>query len=365
MFPDMRRHACFLAALLAAANVLSGCRYLATGNPAPLRPLGSGGVQHVIPCPDGCRDSVDIVSLGVGGILVVPWRDTTQLIMTPPSITNPTIWWTIFGNPLLGSHANRVRIAHQLQQMPGVSTERLQQVRAVLVGHGHYDHLMDLPPMLPYMPQAVVYGSRTVTNLLAPVTERRRAVDSSAGRNDAQPGQSFPVGGGVRVRAIAWDHAPNIGRYVVARGDLNEPRRSLPRGLFGWKLGRTYAYAIDLLDGTGAVACRLFYHDSAADPVTVRSAASVVRTMPPARQTVAIITGANFDQAAHFPDLLLAHLDPAYVVVTHWEDFFRSPARPARVVRGTDAESLRERLDRFAPGRWRAVTAGATVRVGC
>lgn len=355
-----------LAASLMGGMVLSsGCRYLAAGDAAALHPVASGAIERVAPCPTRCADSVDIVALGVGGVLVIPWRDTTQLVLTPPSFTNPSVAWTVFGNPLFGTRPDAPRIRERLRSMPGVGTDRLTRVRAVLVGHGHYDHLMDLPPMLPLLPNATVYGSSTVVNLIAPAAARRVAVDTAAARGDVRTGSAYAIAGTVRVHAITWEHAPNFGNYVVARGDVRAPRTSLPRGMFGWKLGRPYAYAIDLLDDTGAVSCRLFYHDSAADPNTVRNAAAAMRAMPAARRTIAIMTGANFDQAAGFPDILLAQLDPAHVVVMHWEDFFRSPDRPVKVVRGTDATVLRDRLERFVPGRWSAVTAGATIRMGC
>jgi glyoxylase-like metal-dependent hydrolase (beta-lactamase superfamily II) len=86
--------------------------------------------------------------------------------MTPPSYTNPTLWWTVFGNWLFGSNPNEARIERRVRDLRAAGPDRLARVRAVLVGHGHYDHVMDLPVLARYVPNATVYGSRSVVNTL-------------------------------------------------------------------------------------------------------------------------------------------------------------------------------------------------------
>lgn len=344
---------------------LVGCHWVRSGNPAVVAPVAAAQVKAVGDCAP-CRDSVDIVAMGVHGFLMVPWRDSTELVMTPPSYTNPTLPWMLFGNWLLGSHPNSARIERRLRDLSAASFNRLAQVRAVLVGHGHYDHLMDLPYLAPYLPNATVYGSSTVVNMLAPArgfAGRLRSVDSSAGIDASIPGQSIAIGRTVTVRAIAWAHAPNIGSHVIARGERTTPRTALPRGVFGWKLGRVYAYAIDILDADGLVGGRIVVHDAAAPPDVVQRAAAVIGTFPAARSTTLIITAANFDQVPQYPELLLTLLAPTHVLLGHWEDFFRSPEKPERVVRGIRARTLVDHLTRVQGSRWTALNAGATLRV--
>ncbi len=359
---------------VATCTSLTACHWVRSGDPRPFRPVASTEIKTVGDCTTtrSCRDSVDIVAMGVSGFLFVPWRDSTQLVMTPPSITNPTLWWTVFGNWLFGSSADTARIARRLRDLPAAGPARLARVRAVLVGHGHYDHLMDLPYLAPYLPNATVYGSRSVVNTLNAVpafggvlsaASRLVSVDSLAGMSADQPGASIVVSATVRMRAIAWEHAPNFGNHVIARGNVAAPRSSLPRGLFGWKLGRVYAYAIDLLDPDGVVGSRIVVHDAGASPEVVRRAVAVIGTMPPARSTVVILTAANFDQAPSYPDVLLASLAPQHVLLGHWEDFFRSPEKPERVVRGIRGQQLIDIVQRFQGDRWTALRAGATLRV--
>ena len=349
---------------------LSACRWVTTGSPTALRPAPANAVQVVDACASACADSLDLVAMGVAGYLLVPWQDTTRLVLTPPMFTNPTVPWLVLGDLLLGTRPDTAQITRRLAAMPAAGTERLGRVRAVLVGHGHYDHLLDLPPLLPHMPHARVYGSETVRNLLAPVTSladsMRVAVDTLAARHGAQAGQSIAVSPLIQLRAITWAHAPNIGSLTIAPGHQRTPRRTLPRTVHGWKMGTPYAWVVDVRqrpDPSAAVAVRLVYHDAAADADVQRRAAEVMATMPPAHVTVVIMTAANFDQANAYPDVLLAHLTPQHVLVGHWEDFFRSSSRPERVVRGTNAEALVRRLTPFVDTRWSAPRAGAVTRV--
>jgi hypothetical protein len=49
----------------------------------------------------------------------------------------------------------------------------LQSSKALLVGHGHFDHLTDAPHTLRrWMPHTVVYGSEAVKDLLAPLARQ-------------------------------------------------------------------------------------------------------------------------------------------------------------------------------------------------
>jgi hypothetical protein len=354
--------------------MLSACHWVRTGDAAPLRPVAAAQVKTVGACTSTgtCRDSLDIVAMGVSGFLFVPWRDSTQLVMTPPSYTNPTLWWTVFGNWLFGSKPNEARIARRVRDLPAIGPDRLARVRAVLVGHGHYDHLMDLPVLARALPNATVYGSRSVVNTLNAVpafagasgpASRLVPMDALAGESGARPGRSLSISDAVQMRAIAWEHAPNFGTHVIARGNVAPAKSALPRGIFGWRLGRVYAYAIDVLDRDGGVGTRIVLHDAGASPDVVRRAVAVIGTMPTARSTVLIIAAANFDQEPSYPDILLASIAPAHVLLGHWEDFFRSPEKSERVVRGIHGRRLIEIVQRYQGDRWTALRAGATLRV--
>ncbi|HEX9083919.1 MAG TPA: hypothetical protein VF836_04195, partial [Gemmatimonadaceae bacterium] len=49
------------------------------------------------------------------------------------------------------------------------------------------------------------------------------------------------------------------------------------------------------------------------------------------------------------PDSLLAVLKPRQVIVTHWEDFFRSQTLPKQLSTATDLDAFRESLWKSLP----------------
>lgn len=355
------------AALLGPA--LAGCRLLRPGPVEPFHPEPAGQVRTVSWCAAACTDSVDIVALGVGGFLVVPWRDSTNLVMTPPAYSNPGAVRVGLFDVLRGVRSNRDRVYRAVRSLSHADSSRLSRVRAVLVGHGHYDHLMDLPTLAPWLPAARVYGSGTVYNLMAPVRSQlpTDSVEERMGSGAQDAGASIPLGPLVSARALRWAHAPNLWkfgiRYTIASGHQKTPLARLPRSARGWKMGTALAWVVDLHTEQGEVMVRLFLHDAAAPREHVVNAVAALRSMSPAQHTVAMVVPANFDNAAGYPDTLLASMQPDHVLLAHWEDFFRAPAESLRIVRAINGKAFAKILDRYVPARWSALAPGAVLRL--
>jgi hypothetical protein len=150
--------------------------------------------------------------------------------------------------------------------------------------------------------------------------------------------------------------------YTIATGDVLTPQERLPGRARGWKKGRVYAYALDVLDADGRPTMRLILNDAAAGP-RVSARASEVLRLEPAPATVLLTTAASFDKVEAYPDTLLALLKPHHVVLGHWEDFFRSADNAPRIVRGTDGPSLVRRLQLPGAPPWSALAPGGVLRV--
>lgn len=338
---------------------------MTAGDSAPFRPSPAGTQRAVALCQSACTDSVDVVAMGVDGYLIVPWADTTRLVMTPPAYSNPSLWHLVLRDWWWGTRSNRARVQRGLARVPDAPPSRLANVRAVLVGHGHYDHVMDLPAMREQLPQATIYGSATVVHALRPAFAPTALADvrDQIGRNRTAPGRDIEVGPRLRARPIAWAHAPNLGGWTIAAGHYDRDRRTLPRTVHGWRMGEPLAWTVDVLQADGAVALRVFHHDAAAPLDVVRAALEVMRTMPAATHTVVIMTAANWDQPSAYPGALLASLEPEQVLFGHWEDFFRSPLGAPKVVRGISAPELVREVERFVGPRWSVLAPGATLRI--
>ena len=102
-------------------------------------------------------------------------------------------------------------------------------VSMFLVGHAHYDHLLDVPHILQaHSPEARVYGSKTMGHILAAVIPRSRIVDAEAAMaRGAEPGQWFhSPQRRIRAMAIESEHAPHLFGIKLLTGrydqDLSE-----------------------------------------------------------------------------------------------------------------------------------------------
>jgi hypothetical protein len=292
---------------------------------------------------------VSITYLGVSGFVIRGGPLADSAVMTGPSFTRQRLLAVAL--PFWPVHPD-TRLIDSL-----LAPELLDNVSAVLIGHSHYDHLLDAPYVARTKAKAaVIYGSPTTANILAPVASEVHGVHAvppdSVGTAKAA-GRWYPIAGGrARFMALESSHAPNIGflRYTYADATDAVPRTSLPRTTHGWHKGEVYAYLIDLLDPAGAPVFRILFQDAAAEPEF-----SVLPPLVPADQhpvDVAIICAGNFGNADDYPSALLRNLSPKHVIVSHWEDFFEHAYPPIKGVSFTDTKMLAQRIRTVVGDRW-------------
>ena len=155
--------------------------------------------------------------------------------------------------------------------------DRLEKVGAVLVGHGHYDHLLDVSEFVPtFSSGATVYGSDTVVNTLASTGLATQSLRTRAERPNERGRWTATAGGSIRFMAISSDHTPNLKGITIGKGRTERGLVQLPKKAGGWKLGEPFAYMIDFLDTTkcadpkraceDAIDFRIYYQDAGKSP---------------------------------------------------------------------------------------------------
>jgi L-ascorbate metabolism protein UlaG (beta-lactamase superfamily) len=253
--------------------------------------------------------------------------------------------------------------------MLGSDFTALDDVQAILVGHSHYDHLMDVPLLArQFARHARIYGTLTTKRTLmgdSSLRSHSERIDSLY-PSDSVIGTAWRAGQWfytrtrhMRFMAVRSSHARNWWFVTLAPCHEHHDRRSLPRTAWGWCVGEPVSYLIDVLDDAGKPLLRIFYQDAASQPIDV--------VLPPFVGVdahaidVAIVCAGNFKKVDSYPTFLLAALRPRYVIVAHWEDFFHDPGEAATPVRLTDTRELAARLDLIGARRWRALDPGARV----
>lgn len=192
----------------------------------------------------------------------------------------------------------RERVEAALDELPRESLR--DKLRAVLVTHGHFDHLMDVP-MIVQAFGAPVVGSPTSCFLA-----------QAAGVGE---GRTVPVAvgdergwAGVDVRMLGASHDRVLFGDVPYEGRLEAEPEAAPRKAGDWLLGRPLAYVIEM-DGVRV------YVDSG----------GTGRVPPPegvGPVDLAILGVATDDSRERLP-AALRRLRPRYVLPSHQDDFFR------------------------------------------
>ncbi len=317
------------------------------------------------------QDVLQVRALGVHGF-VVRYRD--EAVLFPPMFSNPPLDRVAAGNRPLSELHDEVD-AH-------LRAEWLEGVSAVLVGHSHYDHFMDMPYIAQkYLPAATLYGSRTaasilkafaVPNPIVPVngwkTGDKDWVDYRSCTKTPKEGCVKGSGAGdwlpqgrpsIRIRALCSRHSSQfLGLPVTSQGCYDDPPAQAPRTANEWKLGDTLAYLVEFLDAKGDPAFRVYYQDSPTDPEFgyVPSALLPDPATSAFGADLAILNGGAFDQVRDNPSGIVGNTNARFVLFGHWENFFRRPSKPMESLFTIDLGDLRDRMNgiRLAGGRpWR------------
>ena len=328
---------------------------------------------HSVGCPPGdCvddRETVSVTYLGVSGILV---EHAGHVLLTAPFFSNPQLagrWPNGFqwlqGGPRIGPDTGVIE-----RFLPRAADRAL----VILVGHGHYDHLMDVPYIATHRAtSAVVFGGPSVRHMLMgePMLRSHPArvvtiPKERTGDSERDGDWIYSRDSAFRFVALIAGHAPNyrVGdlRFTFANSHVRSDRDSLPHTAGQWKLGEPYAYLIDVLsDPPRHPVFRIYFQDAPSEPPLGFPSAKLLAERGTDLAILCAATSSNVNAA---PDSLVRLLNPAAVMITHWESFFRSQLLPPALSRATDlrefARSLRRSL--APPAGWVMPLPRQTIR---
>jgi hypothetical protein len=332
-----------------------------------LHPLPRDSVATIGLCvPPACTGVVDVTSLGVSGFII---RSGRTAVMTGPAFTHPGL--TRVMTPVVAHiRSDTAEVDRQLRRLLGPALAETAGVSSILIGHGHYDHLMDTPYIARrYLPAATIYGGLTTKRILmgdAWLREHAKNIDSLfAGESVGTPTHvgrwAYTPDGAMRFMALASTHAHNFWFVTVAPGRADEDATHLPTTGWGWKMGDPYSWLIDVLDASRRPVFRVLYQDAATDPSHI--------FLPPFPSVdrrdvdLAIICAGNFDKVPGYPTFLIETLRPRYVIVGHWEDFLRPMDDAPTPIPLLNTTELARRLDLIPGKRWVAPEPGAHMTI--
>jgi hypothetical protein len=258
----------------------------------------------------------EITYLGSAGYLI---SYKNKSILTAPFFSNPPLEKVLFGN----ISANTSVIDRYFPQNTNPD--------ALLIGHAHYDHLLDIPYISQkYMPDTKIYGSVTAQNILAPVFGQSKIITiNKYAASQENVGAWFIINsdqqkGAIRFMAIESGHAPHVGlpgfNFSLFKGKITEPLMALPEKAEGWKEGQTFSFLIDFIVDDGEIDFRIFYQDAASPPPLGLPSSVLLKD---GRQIdLAILCVPGYQQVEDYPEAFIKVLNPKNIILGHWENFF-------------------------------------------
>ena len=162
--------------------------------------------KSLVPEPPPTPGTVQVSFLGVGGV-IIRWQG--QAIMTAPLYSNPTV----AEMALSEIHVDRQRVNELMRE----SLHDVKDVRAILAGHSHYDHLLEVPYIaLHRAPSAEILGNNAMVKLLDPIAKAPSSRTLVSLESPASPVHDVP-GTRFRIRSVVSQHSPQIGPRLEKR----------------------------------------------------------------------------------------------------------------------------------------------------
>lgn len=187
-------------------------------------------------------------------------------------------------------------------------------IKAILVSHSHYDHLMDVPYIMnTYCPPT----TKLFVNHTGLQIAERLKVDSTRIIDVEQSAGFTSISGNIRVLPVISTHPPHIGNTKLYDGEYRPNTKPGQKSF--WRCGKPYAYLIDIMDGA-EVGFRLMVQTSS----SLEALKNIPDSLLAAKAVdIAIVPAALFSKVKGYPTAVLTKLSPKYTIVCHWENFFK------------------------------------------
>src|SRR5262245_54430946 len=232
--------------------------------------------------PGATRDGVRVTYLGTNGY---KFERKGHALLVDPYFSRVDLLSVALGSRIQ-PNASRINngLRHLLQTSPNID--------AILVTHGHFDHVLDVPAVM----------AKTGARLMASASSVDIAKRAGASSGNAVKSGDVRRIGPWKIRVLSATHDRLFGKVPF---DQPHSQAGPPQRAADWICGQPLAF---LIEGNG----QRIYIDSGGTPAQLP---------PNERVDLAILGMALPDSRARLA-AALAHLQPRYVLPSHQDDFF-------------------------------------------
>lgn len=230
----------------------------------------------------------------------------------------------------------------------------VENLKAILVSHSHFDHAMDLAYILTVVPEETrIFGSKTLGHMLHAVDSDIEIIEptvSSEQEQDQEQQQEtdwIEISPELRVLPFRSAHAPHVFGHTVSAGRVQENLSEVPDYALAWKAGQVFSFIIEIKSISGT-AYRIFYQGSASDFPQGRPSDAALGNGP---IDLAIVPVASYRQYDNYPGEILALLNPRAVMLIHWDNFFDgyTSLNPGRGFGLANLDAFDQRISKSIP----------------
>jgi L-ascorbate metabolism protein UlaG (beta-lactamase superfamily) len=256
-----------------------------------------------------------------------------KAVLTDPFLSNPGFLKLTFGK----IHPDTTLIERL--------NPKTENIRMIVIGHAHYDHMMDLP----YFANKVnsdtrVIGSSNAVKIASSVSADWKLTDVSTTVSSVKTNGKWEYASdsSIRILPIKSAHLPHIFGIHLYEGHIEgDCLNDFPAKSKRFIQDITLAYLIDFLNEKHEPVKRIYFSSSATSPDNGFFPEEILAEK---KVDVAIISLALAQKADSYPQKLIAFLQPEYIIPCHWENFFRTAEKPLKWVSMTSYKKVMQSL---------------------
>ncbi len=201
-------------------------------------------------------------------------------------------------------------------------TRHVSRADAILVGHTHFDHVLDVPAIA-RLTRGIVFGSRSAARLCAVDGVPPAQIRDVEGL--LRSGTYVETVGPFELRFFPSAHSKLIlGRRVPWEGEIVDCDE-VPVRMGGYRCGAVFGAEI-------RVAGRSIFH--------LGSAELVESSLPPREVDLLLFCAAGWQSTPRVVTRALSRLSPRAVLLSHWDDFFKPIERGTHALPGVQLPRL-------------------------